>query len=201
MYADYDPPSIELANVKFVEVIKETDSLYLCRTRWQGKDCVLKVFSPYKWDRPEDFANAHLYLISMGVVENIDPEAEGWQPQLKEFHDKTFPQCLDPKARPNGVLMEYIPDLKMFDLSNYTEQRARSLHRLLNDIHDAGIVHLDIYPRNMLIQGDSDRVLLIDYELAQIFDPEHSEHPRFFARERALMDGFVEALVTLSVPV
>lgn len=135
-----------------------------------------------------------------GVVENIDPEAEGWQPHLKKFYDSTFPRGLDPQARPSGVLMEYISDLNMLELSNYTEQRAYKLHQLLNEIHEAGIVHLDLYPRNMLIQGDSDRVLLIDYELAQIFDPEHPEHPRFFADEKEFMGAFVEALIILPVP-
>lgn len=135
-----------------------------------------------------------------GVLENIDPEAKGWQPDLKKFYDRTFPRGLDPKARPNGVLIEYIPDLNMLELSNYTEHRARKLHQLLNEIHEAGIVHLDLYPRNMLIQGDSDRVLLIDFELAQIFDPEHPAHPRFFKRERELMDDFVEALVIFQGP-
>ena len=96
--------------------------------------------------------------------------------------------------------MLYIPDVKMFDISNYTEERARKLHQLLIEIHEAGIVHLALYPRNMLIQGDTDRVLLIDYDLAQIFDPEHPEHPRFFTRERDLMDDFVEALVISQVP-
>jgi serine/threonine protein kinase len=89
----------------------------------------------------------------------------------------------------------------MLQLSNYTEQRARDLQRLLNEIHEAGIIHLDPYPRNILIQGESNRVLWIDYELAQIFDPEHSDHPGFFAQEKDFMDAFVEAPVILPVPV
>ena len=128
-----------------------------------------------------------------GVVENIDPEAKGWQPQLKKFYDETFPKGLDPKARPSGVLIEYIPDLNMIDISNYTEQRAQRLKQLLAEIHKAGIVHLDTDPRNMLIQGDSDRVLWIDYELSEIYDPAHSEHPRYFAWERENMDHFIES--------
>ncbi|EKV04502.1 Protein kinase-like domain [Penicillium digitatum] len=160
---------------------------------------MLKVFPPYKWDRchpplrsidlfknesraynrlkARGFCERGYVPEFYGVVENIDPEAKGWQSDLKKFYDRTFPRGLDPTARPNGVLME-----------------ARKLHQLLIEIHEAGIVHLALYPRNMLIQGDTDRVLLIDYDLAQIFDPEHPEHPRFFTRERDLMDDFVEAL-------
>ncbi|CAG7949299.1 unnamed protein product [Penicillium nalgiovense] len=134
-----------------------------------------------------------------GVVENIDPEAEGWQPELKKFYGRTFPQGLDPKARANGVLMEYIPDVNVFELSNYTEQRAHKLQELLTEIHEAGIVHLDPYPRNVLIQGDSDRVLWIDFELAQIFDPENPKHPRLFDDESLFIGAFVEALIILPV--
>ncbi|CAI7612957.1 unnamed protein product [Penicillium glandicola] len=221
MSSDYDAPNIDIDNVIFVEVIRQTDNVFLCRARWQDKDCVLKVFPPYKRDRCDPpFRSIDLFKNESrayrrlkargfcergsvpdfyGVVENIDPKANGWQPHLKKFYDRSFPQSLDPKARPNGVLMEYIPDLNMFELSNYTEQRARNLHQLLTEIHEAGIVHLDLYPRNMLVQGDSNRVLLIDYELAQIFDPENPRHPRFFARERDLMEDFVEALVILPV--
>lgn len=45
MSSDYEPPNIDIASVEFVEFIKETDSGFLCRARWQDKDCVLKVVS------------------------------------------------------------------------------------------------------------------------------------------------------------
>ncbi|KAJ5783525.1 uncharacterized protein N7518_009202 [Penicillium psychrosexuale] len=203
----YDAPKIDIADVEFVEIIKQTDRSFLCRARWQDKDCVLKVFIPYNPDTCESpftitgdlFTNESRAYSRLkaggfcergsvpdfyGVVENIDPEAKGWQPQLKKFHNKTFPEGLDLKARPNGVLMEYIPDLNMIDISNYTEQRAHKLKQLLAEIHKAGILHFDLYPRNMLIQGDSDRVLWIDYELSEIYDPEDKRHPECFAYER-----------------
>lgn len=43
MSSDYDAPDIDIDNVKFVGVIKETENGFLCRARWQDKDCVLKV--------------------------------------------------------------------------------------------------------------------------------------------------------------
>ncbi|CAI7660176.1 unnamed protein product [Penicillium crustosum] len=202
---DYDAPNINIADVELVEIIQHIDRAFLCRARWQDKDCVLKVFPPYKWEKIHPpFRSIDLFKNESGaysrlkargfcergsvpgfygVVENIDPEAKGWQPHLKKFYDATFPRSLDPQSRPNGgVLMEYIPDVNMFDIYNYTEERARKLHQLLIEIHEAGIVHLDHYPRNMLIQGDSDRGLWIDYELARIFGLKHSERPRFFCQ-------------------
>ncbi|KAJ5183889.1 hypothetical protein N7492_001505 [Penicillium capsulatum] len=84
--------------------------------------------------------------------------------------------------------------MNVLELSNYTEQRPRNFFQLLIDIHEAGIIHLDLYPRNMMVQGDSGQMLLIDYELAQIFGPEHPWQPDWSARGRRLMDFFVEAL-------
>ncbi|KAI2719515.1 hypothetical protein CBS147333_3405 [Penicillium roqueforti] len=182
----YDAPKIDIADVEFVEMIRQTDRSFLCRARWQDEDCVLKAFVPYKPDTCESpFTTRDLFknesrsysrlkaggfceLRSVpdfyGVVENIDLMAKGWQPQLKEFYDETLPEGLDLEglnltARLNGILMEYIPDLNMIDISNYTEQRAQRLKQLLAEIHKAGILHNDTYLRNMLIQGDSDRVL------------------------------------------
>ncbi|KAJ6189103.1 hypothetical protein N7519_004011 [Penicillium mononematosum] len=182
MSSDYIAPNIDISDVKLVDIIKQTDRAFLCRARWQDKDCVLKVawwFHPYKWDeidprfrsidllknesraysglKARGFCERGSVPDLYGVVVDIYPEAEGWQPELKKFYDRTFPQGLDPKARPN----------------------AHKLQELLTEIHEAGTVHLDPYPRNMLIQGDSDQVLWIDFELAQIFDP---KHPRLFCR-------------------
>lgn len=41
----YDAPKIDIADVEFVEIMKQTDRSFLCRARWQDKDCVLKVVS------------------------------------------------------------------------------------------------------------------------------------------------------------
>ncbi|KAJ5972480.1 uncharacterized protein N7479_002398 [Penicillium vulpinum] len=198
MSSDYEAPNIDIGDVNFVEIIKETNGYSLLMNGRGSTRHSVDLFEnesrAYSRLKARGFYERGSVPDFYGVVGNIDPEAKGWQPRLKIFYDRTFPQGLDPEARPNGVLMEYIPDVHMFDLSNYTEQRARNLQRLLIKIHEVGIVHLDPYPRNMLIQGDSDRVLWIDYEIAQIFDPENSEHPRLFAAEREFIDAFMEVL-------
>ncbi|KAJ5962224.1 hypothetical protein N7501_007165 [Penicillium viridicatum] len=191
MSSDYEAPNIDIANVEFFPPYKWEK----IHPPFRSIDLFKNERRAYSRLKARGFCERGTVPDFYGVVENIDPEAEGWQPHLKKLYDSTFPRGLDPQAHPNGVLMEYIPDVNMFDISNYTEERSRKLHQLLIEIHEAGIVHLDHYPRNMLIQDDSDHVLLIDYELAQMFDPDHPDHPRFFKRERELMDEFVEALV------
>lgn len=134
-----------------------------------------------------------------GVIKSIDPETPGWQPDLKKFYDRTLPEGLDHKPRPDGVLIEYVPNIKQIDLDNYTEERVRRIRDIFFEIMDAGVIHMDDYPRNMMVQKDTDRVLWIDFDLARIFDPEHPRHAKWIADAKEDMDWFVEALV--SVPI
>ena len=102
-----------------------------------------------------------------GVIKSIDPETPGWQPDLKKFYDRTLPEGLDHKPRPDGVLIEYIPNIKKIDLDNYTEERVRKIRDIFFEIMDAGVIHMDDYPRNMMVQPETDRVLWIDFDRAQ----------------------------------
>lgn len=43
MTPDCATPEINFADVTFVEVLQETSRVGVYRTRWQDKDCVLKV--------------------------------------------------------------------------------------------------------------------------------------------------------------
>ena len=43
MASDYATPEIDFADVTLVEILQETSRVGVYRTRWQDKDCVLKV--------------------------------------------------------------------------------------------------------------------------------------------------------------
>lgn len=55
------------------------------------------------------------------------------------------------------------------DLATYTEDRAATLLDILHKIHDARIYHGDPYPRNIVLQPETGRVLWIDFNCAQTF--------------------------------
>lgn len=94
-----------------------------------------------------------------GVIEQIDPTS--CQPFLKRF--------LKDKLLPNAIIIEYIPDLHEIDLSTFSEYRVATLRSILKSIPGVGIYHGDPYPRNMMVQENSERVLWIDFDRVQTF--------------------------------
>ncbi|PWY80849.1 hypothetical protein BO94DRAFT_602241 [Aspergillus sclerotioniger CBS 115572] len=112
-----------------------------------------------------------------------------WSPHLDDF--------LDDRLRPNAVLLEYIPNLCPIALSKFSENRVQQLHHILLEIHRAGIYHGDPYPRNMMVQEGSDRVLWIDFTYAQTLTPDSMQpyHVEWMKDEAGMMEYFLKALV------
>lgn len=124
-----------------------------------------------------------------GVIENINPKEAEWEPHLEKFTDEELPL--------NAVLMEYIPNMHQIDLSTYSEERLEKLHAILKEIHAAGVLHDDLYPRNMMVQVDTGRVLWIDFDRAQTFveGAITKMQQEWIDFEKALMEEFVKFLV------
>ncbi|PKY03227.1 hypothetical protein P168DRAFT_291359 [Aspergillus campestris IBT 28561] len=124
-----------------------------------------------------------------GTIRKIQPAS--W-PSLTMFLDDELP--------PNATVIEYIPNLQQIDLSNYTERRLETLRDILDEIHNAGVLHGDAYPRNMMVSlspGERDRVLWIDFDSAQTFaegDSLSSRQRQWVGDEVELVDYFVDAL-------
>ncbi|KZF19890.1 hypothetical protein L228DRAFT_270662 [Xylona heveae TC161] len=120
-----------------------------------------------------------------GMIEDIDPAL--WQPHLNMFRKD--------EARPSALFIEYIPDLRKIDLDNYTTERILKLGTILREIHKAGVLHDDPYPRNMMVQESSDRVCWIDFDRADTFDfPLNERQQHWVAEELEMMDYFVKGL-------
>jgi hypothetical protein len=120
------------------------------------------------------------------VIECID--LQEWRPHLDIFRDDSWP--------PNAVLIEYVADMHQIDLSTF---RLASLCAILGEIHDAKVCHGDVYPRNMMVvSGEPDRVLWIDFDSAQTLpenEPLTSRQQKWVTMEIQSMDYFVDGLV------
>ncbi|XRM43058.1 hypothetical protein ABZX51_006260 [Aspergillus tubingensis] len=105
---------------------------------------------------------------------------------------------LDDKLPPNAILIEYIPNMQMIGLANYSEQRMTKFRQILDDIHEANVLHGDPMPRNMMVSGsgDEERVLWVDFDSAQTFpeDGSHSRQKDWVEMEDELLDYFIVAL-------
>lgn len=122
------------------------------------------------------------------MIKQIDPIS--CRPFLDRF--------LNDKSPPNAILIEYIPDIHEIDLSNYSISCAAKLRAILERIHNAGIIYDNTYPRNMMIQNHTDRILWIDFDRAQIFLENEAVPERkleWMRDEKALADEFFDDLV------
>jgi tRNA A-37 threonylcarbamoyl transferase component Bud32 len=106
---------------------------------------------------------------------------------------------LDDKLPPNAIVIEYIPNMKQIDLSNFSRQRVETFRDILFQMHQANILHGDPKPRNMMIAKN--RILWIDFDSAQTFLENQaltSIQHKWFKEEVEMMEYFVEALVRFS---
>lgn len=85
-------------------------------------------------------------------------------PYLKAF--------INDEYLPSAVFLEYIPNLEMIQLQNYTSERMDGLINGIREIHKALIRHKDPKPRNMMIVKDdpNNRVVWLDFNRAETYD-------------------------------
>jgi tRNA A-37 threonylcarbamoyl transferase component Bud32 len=102
---------------------------------------------------------------------------------------------------PNAVLMEYIPGMQMLFLDNFTKERMAKFTEGIKLIHEARILHYDPNPRNMMvIPGDPDRILWIDFDRAQTFDDKTDLTPwqqKMILMEEEVVIAFGVAIVCM----
>jgi hypothetical protein len=192
---EYQAPEIDLAEVTPVELLDESDDSRVFRGRWRGKDCVLKIVrfeSPLEepsliWmqchfhEKPsvyrdyetdpflrESQAYCRLKAFSLcekghipdfyGLIKDIDLKTEGWEPHLEAFAG-------EPEF-PNALVIEFFPNLRPFELSTYSAERADQLKTTVVEIHKAGVLHDDVRQRNTKVQEETNRARLIDFDRA-----------------------------------
>jgi tRNA A-37 threonylcarbamoyl transferase component Bud32 len=122
-----------------------------------------------------------------GTIESIDPTR--CLPYLKAFIEDEYP--------PTAILLEYIPDIKELDWTNYNERRMQKFVDGLNAIHAAQVYHDDVHPRNMMIvEGDPERAIWIDFDRAQTFNGDLTERQKeWIAVENELVAEMADFMV------
>ncbi|KAJ9240620.1 hypothetical protein DTO271D3_6580 [Paecilomyces variotii] len=112
-----------------------------------------------------------------GSMDKFDPRP--CQPHLNMFVEDEYP--------PSAILLEYLPNVEMIHLHNYTTERADRFIEGIKEIHKALIFHGDTKPRNMLLvkdDPDPDRVIWIDFDRADTYHEDQiTERQRSFLRE------------------
>lgn len=67
-----------------------------------------------------------------------------------------------------GILLEWIEGAEHLSESNVTPNHMLALVNGLERIHNAGVLHFDVYPRNQLVVPGTKRAVWIDFSCAQV---------------------------------
>ncbi|KAJ5443997.1 uncharacterized protein N7458_007869 [Penicillium daleae] len=200
----YQALEIDLSEVTPVELLHESDDSRVFRGRWQEKDCChyTKRYEPdllkeYEIDPFLCESRAYCRLKARGLCEkghipdfyglihNIELKTDGWESHLQPFSG-------EPEL-PNAVVIEFIPNLRPFELSTYSPERADQLKATLIEMHELGVLHGDLERRNVKVQEERNRALWIDFDRAVIFpldsrtEREEQNMRKWVAEEQALL--------------
>ena len=64
---------------------------------------------------------------------------------------------------PRAILLEYLPNAESLNCVNYSDTLYPQVIKGMQEIHQVGDYHQDIYPKNLLlVQGNPDRLVWID---------------------------------------
>lgn len=101
---------------------------------------------------------------------------------------------------PSAIFLEYIPEMEMIHLHNFTEKRINGFIEGIQEIHKALVRHRDPKPRNMMtVQDDPERVIWINFNQAETYDGDSmtNEQRRLLEEEEETVVGFKQCLVSM----
>ncbi|PWY96197.1 hypothetical protein BO94DRAFT_2299 [Aspergillus sclerotioniger CBS 115572] len=165
----------------FLEKLHSSEASQIFRVSFKGTECCLKF---HKDDDPglapdgRDLcryrceSQAYRALQAHGVcgkgvpqfyetLENLDPSA--FELNLQDFtEDKNLP-C--------AILLEWLPDARPLRDLKWSPQRVEPLLAALDQIHQAGVIHNDAYPKNILIlqRQEGERIVWIGFDVSIVF--------------------------------
>lgn len=99
---------------------------------------------------------------------------------------------------PSAVILEYVHDMVRLDLESFTQERLDRIHKILFEFLEAGLLHGDVFPRNMMVVPSSPdgRVLWIDFDCAQrITRGQSKDLDSLIDEDAELMNDFAMRLV------
>jgi hypothetical protein len=120
---------------------------------------------------------------------------------VSEYPSSNREHAAQVKAKPvplHAILLEYIPDAVRIDEdpSQLTPELALAAVDALRQVHSAGVLHMDVLPRNILVDRDM-KVWLIDFDSARTTSHCDIDERWFWSEirkmERLLLDDIIPA--------
>lgn len=110
---------------------------------------------------------------------------------------------MDDEYLPRAIFLEYIPNLEMIQLHNYTRERMDGFIKAIQEIQKALIRHKDPKPRNMMIVKDDPdiRVVWLDFDRAETYEAEFitEKQKRLVEEEELIVTELRDVLVCITI--
>ncbi|KZF26557.1 hypothetical protein L228DRAFT_264938 [Xylona heveae TC161] len=150
----------------------------------RNQTCVMKVHhgrGPRQYYEPKD-RELDIHVLEATAYRRLNEQGlcdRGIVPRFFGSMNKFDPKKLQPYLRhflndeylPSALFLEYIPNIEILHLHNYTEKRMDNLVTGIREIHKALVRHGDVKPRNMMVvKDDPERVVWIDFNRAETYD-------------------------------
>ncbi|KAJ5828173.1 uncharacterized protein N7525_006426 [Penicillium rubens] len=204
LLTDVDPSRINI-----IREITRSDASSIFEVDLDGQRYALKLFhdngDPGYTEKGRDLnrfrceSNAYKKLPTSGVcdrsfvpkfygyIDRVDPAI--FHPALKHFAQD--------KLKPRAILLEYLPNAESLNCVNYVDTLYPQAIKGMKEIHRAGVHHRDVYPRNLLVRGNPDRLVWIDFDVATTFTDFGPQQLNYCDHEIALVKGLGEVLIKL----
>lgn len=203
---------MDISNINIIRQITCSDSSAIFEAELDGQKYALKLFhdngDPGYTENGRDLnrfrceLNAYKKLLASGAC------ARGFVPKFYGYINRMDPAAFQPalqsfardKLWPRAILLEYFPNAESLNCVNYSDALYPQAIEGMHEIHRAGVHHRDIYPKNLLlVRGNPDRLVWIDFDVATTFTDFEPEQLARCDHEIALVKGFAEALVWVSL--
>ncbi|KAJ9223571.1 hypothetical protein DTO271D3_5887 [Paecilomyces variotii] len=202
---------VKPGDVTFLQKLKESENSVVFKVAVHGKICVMKVYhtrcrtdcdpTDYEIDLFICESTAYRRLKAKGLCKRgVIPDFYGTITNIQPNSWPDLHMFVGDKLPPNAVLIEYVANMQQISLDNFSELRLEKLRRILDEIHQAKVLHGDPKPRNMMVvsgEQEQDRVLWVDFDSAQTFPEEEPLSPKqelWFREEVEMIEYFNEAL-------
>ncbi|RAL14144.1 uncharacterized protein BO97DRAFT_433256 [Aspergillus homomorphus CBS 101889] len=199
--------AIDPSRIRINRDIKHSDASSIFEVELNGQKYALKIFhdngDPGYTEKGRDLNrfrcefNACQKLLASGACER------GVVPKCYGYIDRMDPAAFAPvlrhfahdKLQPRAILLEYLPNAESLNCVNYSDALYSQAIEGMEEIHRAGVHHQDLYSKNLLlVHGDPDRLVWIDFDVATTFDELGLEQQADCDHEIALVKGFGELL-------
>lgn len=160
--------------------------IYRARDMESGEYCCVKIFRK-GWITPFNLEKTAYEFLKHANINEFIPDVYGYD--SRTMSEWGFPGSIGDEDTYYAIVMEWLENGQQLSAENITLDYAWNLLEGLYKIHQAGVLHYDLYRRNMIVIPGTKRALWIDFSCA------HMNEEYAMPQEMASAAGIILELV------